>query len=113
MFSGKRSGPFLFFKSIQKTFQLKSRSPKSISGEEEGKKRFGPHIQLATHLCVSAIYRVSSCVRILFDFPRRSGLERSLQTMKGAPGTGRGSRFTCVGGEVYAAVDGIVVLVGR
>lgn len=60
-----------------------------------------------------ALYRVSSCVRIILDFPGRSGLERSLQTMKGAPGTGWGSRFTCVGGEVYAAVDGIVVLVGR
>lgn len=34
----KKSGLFLFFKSIQKTFQLKSQSPKSISGEEEGKK---------------------------------------------------------------------------
>lgn len=50
----KGVGPFLFFKSIQKTFQLKSRSPKSISGEEGGDKitRFGPHVQSAARLCV-------------------------------------------------------------
>ncbi len=33
--------------------------------------------------------------------------------MKWAPGTGGSSRFTCVGCQVYAAVDGVVVLVGR
>lgn len=33
--------------------------------------------------------------------------------MKRAPGTGGSSRFTRVGRQVYAAVDGVVVLVGR
>lgn len=33
--------------------------------------------------------------------------------MEGASGAGGGGRFARVGGEVYATVDGVVVLVGR
>lgn len=42
-----------------------------------------------------------------------SWLKRCLQTMKRAPGTGGSSRFTRVGCQVYTAIDGVVVLVGR
>lgn len=40
-------------------------------------------------------------------------LKRCLQTMKRAPGTGGSGRFTRVGRQVYTAIDGVVVLVGR
>lgn len=40
-------------------------------------------------------------------------LKRCLQTMKRAPGTGGSSRFTRVGRQVYATINGVVVLVGR
>lgn len=41
------------------------------------------------------------------------GLETGLQAVKGAGGAGGRSRFTGVDGQVDAAVDGVVVLVGR
>lgn len=42
-----------------------------------------------------------------------AGLEAGLQAVKGAGGAGGGRRFTGVDGQVDAAVDGVVVLVGR
>lgn len=42
-----------------------------------------------------------------------AGLEAGLQAVKGAGGAGGGRRFTGVDGQVDAAVDSIVVLVGR
>lgn len=44
---------------------------------------------------------------------RTAGLEAGLQAVKGAGGAGGGRRFTGVDGQVDAAVDGVVVLVGR
>lgn len=41
------------------------------------------------------------------------GLEAGLQAVKGAGGAGGSRRFTGVDGQVDAAVDGVVVLVGR
>lgn len=43
----------------------------------------------------------------------RWGLEAGLQAVKGAGGAGGSRRFTGVDGQVDAAVDGVVVLVGR
>lgn len=96
--------------------------PPRKSGKNETKqnKNSSEHFFSLQRRCLTHFVLALLCLQLysLLFFPHNKslvppgGLKGCFQTMEGASGTGGGSWFACVGGEVYATVNGVVVLVG-